>query len=112
MSLTKRFMEFQEEQDAIRAALQALIDDERITSPASVGIAKKIIADGSLEGLSPKQREVFSRFIAPEMKIACELCETPIPLASYPEVIANAQFEGQVLCEGCLYFKEQMRKDD
>lgn len=111
MSLTKRFMEFQEERDAIRAALQALIDDERITNPASVGIAKKIIADGNLDGLSPKQKEVFSRFMAPEMKIACELCETPIPLASYPEVIANAEFEGQVLCDSCLHFKEQMRKD-
>lgn len=111
MSITKRFMEFQEERDAIRAALQALIDDERITNATSVGIAKKVIADGNLDGLSPKQKEVFSRFIAPEMKIACELCEAQIPLASYPEVIANADFEGQVLCDGCLYYKEQMRKD-
>lgn len=111
MSITKRFMEFQEERDAIRAALQALIDDERITNSASVGIAKKVIADGNLDGLSLKQKEVFSRFIAPEMKIACELCETPIPIASYPEVIASTDIEGQVLCDGCLYLKEQMRKD-
>lgn len=111
MSITKRFMEFQEEQDAIRAALQYLIDDERITNPVSVGIAKKVIADGNLDALSVKQKEAFSRFIAPEMKISCELCETPIPLASYPEVIANADFEGQVLCDGCLYLKEQMQKD-
>ncbi|HVK55639.1 MAG TPA: hypothetical protein VM532_11495 [Burkholderiales bacterium] len=111
MSLTKRFMEFQEERDAIRAALQALIDDKRITNPVSVGIAKKVITDGNLDELSPKQKEVFSRFIAPEMKIACELCNVSIPLASYPEVIANAEFEGQVLCDGCLYYKEQMRKD-
>jgi hypothetical protein len=111
MSITKRFMEFQEEQDAIRAALQTLIDDERITNPASVGIAKKVIADGNLDGLSERQKEVFSRFIAPEMKISCERCESPIPLACYPEVIANAEFEGEVLCDGCLYYKEQMRKD-
>lgn len=111
MSITKRFMEFQEEQDATKAALQKLIDDERITNPASIGVAKKVISDGNLDALSPKQREVFTRFIAPQMKIDCESCGTPIPLASYPEVIANAQFEGQVLCDGCLHFKEQMRKD-
>ena len=104
-------MEFQEEQDAIRAALQSLIDNEKITNQASVGIARKVIADGNLDGLSPRQKEVFSRFIAPEMKINCESCEESIPLASYPVVIANAEFEGQVLCDGCLYFKEQMRKD-
>ncbi|WP_413437670.1 hypothetical protein ACFDAU_14805 [Sulfuriferula sp. GW1] len=43
MSITKRFMEFQEEQDSIRVSLQALIDDERITNPVSVGIAKKLL---------------------------------------------------------------------
>lgn len=111
MSLTKRFMEFQEERDAIRAALGALIEDERITHPASIGIAKKIIADGNLDGLSERQKEVFRRFIAPEMNIACESCGEDIPLASYPEVIANAWFEGEVLCDGCLHFKEQMRKE-
>ena len=104
-------MEFKEEQDAIRAALQALIDDERIANPASIGIAKKVIADGNLDSLSVKQREVFSRFIAPEMKIECELCGNSIPLASYPEVIANAHFEGQVTCDECLHMNAQMRKD-
>lgn len=104
-------MEFQQEQDVIRAALQALIDNERISNPTSVGIAKKVIADGNLDGLSQRQREVFTRFIAPEMRISCESCGDSISLASYPEVIANADFEGQVLCDGCLHFKEQMRKD-
>jgi hypothetical protein len=111
MSLTKRFMEFQEERDEIRAALRGLLDNDRITNPASVGIAKKIIADGNLDGLSAKQKEVFSRFIAPEMKITCERCDASIPLASYPETIANAEFEGEILCDGCIYYKEQMRKD-
>lgn len=111
MSLTKRFMQFEEERDAIRAVLQHLIDDERITNPASVGIATKIIADGNLDGLSAAQRAVFTRFIAPEMKLACEACSASIPAASYPEVIASSGYEGQVLCEGCLNFKQQMRKD-
>jgi hypothetical protein len=111
VSITKRFMDFQEEQDTIRAALQALVDDQRIENPASVGIAKRVIADGNLDSLTARQMEVFTRFIAPKIKIACESCGESIPLASYPEVIANAQFEGQVLCDGCLHFEEQMRKD-
>ncbi len=111
MSLTKRFMEFEEERDAIRAALQALIDDERITTPASIGIARKVIADGNLDSLSVKQREVFTRFIAPELDVECESCGHLIPLASYPEVIANAHFEGQVTCDECLSMNERMRKD-
>lgn len=105
MSITKRFMEFQEEQDAIRVALQMLVDDQQIENPASVGIAKKVIADGNIDSLTAKQKEVFTRFIAPKMKIACETCNEAIPLASYPEVIANAEFEGQILCDGCLHFK-------
>ncbi len=111
MSITKRFMELEEERDALRTGLQSLIDDERITNAASIGIAKKVIEDGNLDSLSPKQREVFTRFIAPKLNIACESCGEQIQLASYPEVLANAHFEGQVLCDGCLYFEEQMRKD-
>lgn len=111
MSLTKRFMQFEEEQEAIQAVLQHLLDDEQITNPASVGIAKKIIADKNLDGLSEAQRAVFTRFIAPKMKLACESCGASIPAASYPEVIANSGYEGQVICESCLNFKQQMRKD-
>jgi hypothetical protein len=111
MSLTKRFMQFDAEQDAIRLMLQHLIDDEKISNPASVGVAKKVIAEGNLDGLSEAQRTVFSRFIAPKMNLACEQCNAAIPAASYPEVIANSGYEGQVICESCLNFKQQMRKD-
>ena len=79
MSLTKRFMEFQEDRDDTRAALLALIDNEKITHSASIGIAKKVIADGNLDGLTKNQKEVFRRFIAPKMKITCEQCEETIP---------------------------------
>jgi hypothetical protein len=104
-------MECEEELNALRSGLQALIDDERITNAASIGIAKKVIDGGNLDALSAKQREVFERFIAPNMNIACESCGEKIQLASYPEVLANVFFEGQVLCDGCLHFKAQMLKD-
>ncbi|MDB5898353.1 MAG: hypothetical protein JWP22_3304 [Ramlibacter sp.] len=102
MGLTKRFMEFEEERDAARSALQELLDIGRIGYPATVKIAERVVADGNLDSLSAVQKEVFHRFIAPKLRIACEVCMAQIPLASYPEVIASPEFEGQILCDGCL----------
>ena len=102
MGLTKRFMEFEEERDAVRSGLQELLDIGRIGYPPAVRIAEQVVADGNLESLSAVQKEVFHRFIAPKLKIECEVCMTDIPAASYPEVIASPGFEGQVLCDGCL----------
>ena len=54
MSITKRFLEWQGDEDAIKAALQAIIDDERLAHPASIGIPKKIIEDENPDSLSEK----------------------------------------------------------
>jgi hypothetical protein len=102
MGLTKRFMEFEEERDAACSAVQHLLDIGRIGYAPTVRIAERVVADGNLESLSPAQQEVFRRFIAPKLQIECELCMTPIPVASYPEVITSPDFEGQILCDGCL----------
>ena len=48
------------------------------------------------------QKEVFHRFIAPKLKLECELCMRDIPAASYPEVIESPEFTGRILCDGCL----------
>lgn len=111
MSLTKRFMTLEEERVALRASLKSLLDREVLTHPASVGIAKKLINDGNLDGLSPMQKEIFSSFIAPKLDRTCERCGAKIHVACYPEVLSNVQFEGLVLCEECLYIKGQMQQD-
>ncbi|MGV3570634.1 MAG: hypothetical protein ACO1PB_08545 [Ramlibacter sp.] len=95
-------MEFEEEREAIRSALQELLDIGRIGYPSTVQVAQRVVADGNLDGLSPVQKEVFARFIAPKLRLACETCLTEIPVASYPEVIARPDFEGPVLCDGCM----------
>jgi hypothetical protein len=53
--------------------LQYLIDSDHLAenSPAR-GIAKKIIADKKLDGLSEKQRNVFDKIIIPLLKPDCE----------------------------------------
>jgi hypothetical protein len=102
MGLTKHFMEFEEEREAVRSALQELLDIGRIGYPATVRIAERVVADGNLDGLSPVEKEVFGRFIAPKLRLTCEVCMTEFPVACYPEVIASPDFEGQVLCDGCL----------
>jgi hypothetical protein len=112
MSLTKRFMEMADERDALVASLKALIEHEKLTNGASIGIAKLVIDKGTLDVLSDKQRDVFNRFIAPHLQIECEQCETPIHASAYPEVMQTAKYEGQVLCESCLHMRNSMRKDD
>jgi hypothetical protein len=102
MGLSKRFIEFEEEREAACAGVQELLDIGRIGYPPTVRIAEKVVAEGNLEGLDAVQKEVFHRFIAPKLKLECELCMRDIPAASYPEVIASPEFEGRVLCDGCL----------
>jgi len=58
MSLTKRFMEEQQETHSRNEALQALLDHDLIEG-AAAGIAKKVIGESSLEGLSAKQKGVY-----------------------------------------------------
>ncbi len=102
MGLTKRFMEFEEEREAVLAGLQELLDIGRIGYPATVRIAERVVADGNLDGLDKVQKEIFHRFIAPKLKLECELCMRDIPVASYPEVVASPEYEGRILCDGCL----------
>ena len=102
MALTKRFMEFEEERDAARSELKNLLDIGRIGYAPTVRIAERVVADGNLQTLSAVEKQVFNRFIAPKLKIGCEVCLTEIPVASYPEVIASTDYEGQILCDRCL----------
>ena len=102
MGLTKRFMEFEEERDAVRSELKNLLDIGRIGYGPTVRIAERVVADGNLQSLSAVEKEVFCRFIAPKLKVGCEVCLTEIPVASYPEIVASAEFGGQVLCDRCL----------
>lgn len=102
MGLSKRFMEFEEERDAAVAGLQELLDIGRIPYAPTVRIAERVVADGNLDGLDEVQKDIFHRFIAPKLKLECELCMRDIPAASYPEVIASPEFEGRILCDGCL----------
>lgn len=102
MGLTKRFMEFEEERDDARSGLKNLLDIGRIGYASTVRIAEREIAGGNLQSLTAVEKEVFRRFIAPKLTIGCEVCLTEIPVASYPEVIADAEFEGQVLFDRCL----------
>lgn len=102
MGLTKRFMEFEEERNAVRSELENLLDIGRIGYGPTVRIAERVVADGNLQSLTAVEKEVFYRFIAPKLKVGCEVCLTEIPVASYPEIVASAEFEGQVLCDRCL----------
>ena len=65
MSIVKRMMEKAEYDDAVVGALSGLIEREKIEHPVSLGVAKKIISDGSLDQLTPKQNAVFEDHLFP-----------------------------------------------
>ncbi|QJW83791.1 hypothetical protein HK414_06560 [Ramlibacter terrae] len=50
-------MEFEEEREAVRSALQELLDIGRIGYPSTVKVAERVVADGNLDGLSPWRRK-------------------------------------------------------
>jgi hypothetical protein len=108
MSLTQTFIGLEEKQDNIKSALQALIDHERLGHPASIGIAKKIIAHGNLEALSKPQRAVFDEHIVPALKLQCDQCQQTIPLHSIGEALMNEQVDGLV-CNSCANLRNHTR---
>lgn len=104
MSLTKRFMEEQQETDSRNEALQALLDHDLIEG-AAAGIAKKVIGESSLEGLSAKQKGVYQTVIYPLFEIACdnEDCGQMIPIDMVADAIKNEQAGEDVHCVDCQY---------
>ena len=104
MSLTKRFMEEQQEADSRNEALQALLDHELIDG-AAAGIAKLVIAKSSLDGLSAKQKGVYEMVIYPKLEVYCDTegCEQRIPMESVGEAIRNEQAGEDVHCVDCQY---------
>lgn len=108
MSSTKRIIERQEEEDELKAALQALLADERIKGDVAIGIAKFVISTGNTDQLSERQKWVFEHQIKPEMTIACQDCGDTIPLISYPDVIGNPDGE---ICDNCRRIDDAMSKD-
>lgn len=111
MSMTKRMIELEEKAQELVGALEAVLNDERLEHEAAVGIAKKIIADRSLDKLSEAQMGVFERHIKPAMTIACEgHCGENISWSDLPSSLANEMDYGLV-CSHCAHDMERQRRD-
>lgn len=104
MSLTKRFMEEQEEAESRNQALQALLDHDLIEG-AAAGIAKKVIGENSLDGLSAKQKGVYETVIYPKFEVYCENegCQQRIPMDMVADAIRNQETGEDVHCVDCQY---------
>lgn len=98
---------------SIGKGAQALIDEE-LLDDAALGIAQKIAATDSLEGLSPKQMNVYTNFIAPHFDIACqnEDCAFEIEIAFIADAIRAKATGDSVLCQHCIYVNDLNAKDD
>jgi hypothetical protein len=111
MSFAKRFMEEQEERDALIEALKTLVENDVIQHAVSLGITKKIIADGKIDNLSPKQLKIYDQYIEPLLNPNCENidCGGKISHRDLPAAYQQ-QFEvGKLLCEECLYAEMKIR---
>lgn len=102
MSLIKRYAEEAEESSYRNEALTALLDCGLLDGPAE-GIARKVIAESSLDGLSEKQRAVYERIVAPQLEVGCSNpeCQQTISMELAAQAIRD---EGEdYYCVDCEY---------
>lgn len=102
MSSIKRYAEQAQEAGDRNEALAALLDCGLLDGAAE-GIAKKIIAEKSLDSLSERQRAVYQNVIAPQFEIGCSNpdCGQTISMDLVPQAIRD---EGEdYYCVDCEY---------
>lgn len=110
MSLIKRYMEIQEKREALRRVLKILLETDRLDHDACRGIARKILADGDVDGLSEEQLRIFERHITPFIEVRCENegCSNVIPLPNLPEAYDNSNDFGGLYCADCTIDMERL----
>lgn len=104
MSLTKRYMEQAQDDENRNNAIEALIECDMLEG-AALGIAKKVVAENSLDGLSDKQKFVYENNIASQFEIACEGegCGNMISMDEVADAIRNQHSGEDVFCVDCQY---------
>ena len=97
-------MEEQYEAESRNEALQALLDYDLIEG-AAAGIAKKVIGESSLDGLSGKQKGVYQTVIYPHFEIACDNadCGQTLPMDMVADAIRSDQAGEDFYCVDCQY---------
>ncbi|MBB3119659.1 hypothetical protein, partial [Pseudoduganella violacea] len=79
---------------------------------AAVGIAKKVIGENSLDGLSAKQKGIYENVIYPQMKVDCSGgCGGTISMDMAAEAIRNQAAGEDFFCVDCEY-SHRDRGDD
>jgi len=117
MSMTDRMNELTEYEEEVVGALQTLDEQEILEGildhKVGMGIARKIITDGTIRGLSEKQNTVLNERIIPRLKIECEECKRQIDYTGIQEAYEHS-FEYGILCDQCrepkMIFKNAMAK--
>lgn len=110
MSTIKRYLEREKTANDLVAALSILLEHDRIDNAVSAGIARKIIADRSVDELSDRQLEVFDKYIQPLIEPPCDgHCGGNIDIADLPNAILSEFEEGGLYCQHCIYDNQKMR---
>jgi len=109
MSFTKRFIEYQEHNDALIAVLTYLDESDMLPENRIRGIARKVIKKQNPEELNTEsQRWHFCNEVEPFIeKISCENqeCNSFIGIHNLEEAFNHREQYGQLLCADCLINK-------
>jgi len=112
MSITKRFLESEEERNLLKEQALALVESGTLDGGgAAEGIARKLADTGRLDGLTSAQRAVYDRYIEPHFHIRCSNPDCGSEIEDYLVASAIQDDPDSALCGQCLHLKEQMMKD-
>ena len=111
MSTIKGYIEREEAATNLVAALEELLNRVLIEHDSSKGIAKKIIADRNVDGLSDKQLDVFEKHIQPLLEPECEgHCGGKIDISDLPNALGWEFEEGGLYCQSCIHDNRKIRE--
>jgi len=96
MSSIKEYIAEIEKREALQDLLKVLLDKEIIQHDVSKGIARQIIADGNIDGLSDKQLYSFEKYVVKPFisNVSCkkEGCSQKIDIFNLAEAYESEKF--------------------
>ena len=111
MSSIDCYLEKEEAAKGLVAALKELCERGMIESDVSKGIAKKVVTDRHIDGLSDKQLNVFRQYIQPLLEPECEgFCGGVIDIFDLPSALGLEVEEGGLYCQHCIHDNRRIRE--
>lgn len=94
-------------------AIKAMIECDLLEG-AALGIAKKVLAENTIDNLKGKQIYVYEQEIEKKFERACpsEFCDEMLDFSQIANSIRAEEFGEEEVCGSCAYQQYQREKDD